>query len=255
MFPRFRRKSGFTLIELLVVISIISLLISLLLPALSGAREAARTAACLSNHRQLGIALTVYAEDYEGVFPAAYTDSNPGNNSKFNFGDPKWFHRRTYGSIVSDYGVLGCPSDEDPKIENVNSGTGEPAEQQGISFYYNAGIDRVSGYRKRDSIRSATELRALGDSPNVPAAQRGWAFRYGGGGFPPSEWIGNFPLNRHGGGTTNFAYFDGHAATTGGAVDPLLAPEDLSFAWDEDSPFGRAFDPYYNHSAIVQFNW
>lgn len=61
-----RRIHAFTLIELLVVISIIALLIALLLPALQVAREAARATQCLSNQRQAGIALALYAQDYDG---------------------------------------------------------------------------------------------------------------------------------------------------------------------------------------------
>jgi len=56
---------GFSLIELLVVTAVIALLISLLVPTLSGMRDAARSIACLSNLRQLGVAWSVYADDFQ----------------------------------------------------------------------------------------------------------------------------------------------------------------------------------------------
>lgn len=67
---------GFTLIELLVVISIISVLVAILLPALRMARESARSAACLSNQRQLGVAVYAYAEDHAGALPTWLATQN-----------------------------------------------------------------------------------------------------------------------------------------------------------------------------------
>ncbi len=58
-----RGNSGFTVIELLVVVTVIAVLISVLLPALAGAREAGRSSVCLSNVRQLQVALDTYAVD------------------------------------------------------------------------------------------------------------------------------------------------------------------------------------------------
>src|SRR2546421_2908892 len=64
-----RTKAGFTLIELLVVIAIIAILAAILFPVFARAREAARKTSCISNVRQLGMAMMQYVQDYDESFP------------------------------------------------------------------------------------------------------------------------------------------------------------------------------------------
>ncbi len=66
-------RKAFTLIELLVVVAIIAVLMAVMLPSLSRAREQAKTTACLSNQRQIGTAITMYASEFNGVIvPMSY---------------------------------------------------------------------------------------------------------------------------------------------------------------------------------------
>jgi prepilin-type N-terminal cleavage/methylation domain-containing protein len=63
-----QRRSGFTLIELLVVIAIIAILAAILFPVFAQARDKARQSACLSNAKQIGLAVQMYAQDYDETF-------------------------------------------------------------------------------------------------------------------------------------------------------------------------------------------
>lgn len=80
------RRRAFTLIELLVVIAIIAILAAILFPVFAQARESARKAACQSNLKQIGNALMMYMQDYDGNFPNAAVEPRPwGPNDDPNF--------------------------------------------------------------------------------------------------------------------------------------------------------------------------
>jgi prepilin-type N-terminal cleavage/methylation domain-containing protein/prepilin-type processing-associated H-X9-DG protein len=71
------KKTGFTLIELLVVVAIIAVLVAMLLPSLAKARVQARQTLCLSKLHQAGLALAMYAGEYNGLGPYNGRDKNP----------------------------------------------------------------------------------------------------------------------------------------------------------------------------------
>lgn len=65
------RRQGFTLVELLVVVAIIVILAGILYPVFAAARRAAHKASCISNLKQIGLAVQMYSQDYDETFPVA----------------------------------------------------------------------------------------------------------------------------------------------------------------------------------------
>ena len=75
--PSSRASRGFTLIELLVVIAIIAILAAILFPVFQKVRENARKTACLSNEKQIGLAVTQYTQDFDETYPLLQRDPTP----------------------------------------------------------------------------------------------------------------------------------------------------------------------------------
>jgi len=78
-----RSTRGFTIVELLVVIAIIALLVAILLPSLSRARTMSRRLQCLSNERQIGVAIYNYAQDNHGFIPYGPPKAPPFTTTNF----------------------------------------------------------------------------------------------------------------------------------------------------------------------------
>src|SRR5258708_31357580 len=128
------RRNGFTLIELLVVIAIIAILAAIIFPVLAQAREAARKTSCLSNFKQTGLAMLMYAQDYdERNVPWRTCVEGDPNNPQGKPAIPKdseWFGT-TYDRLIQPYVkngfITGCPSDTTPGTGEFTHGIGGTA--------------------------------------------------------------------------------------------------------------------------------
>ena len=100
-----RAKRGFTLIELLVVIAIIAILAAILFPVFARAREKARQTACLSNLKQLGLSVIMYANDYDETYPLEFSiTANPATQAPYT-----WPNRLM--PYLRNTQLFKCPSD------------------------------------------------------------------------------------------------------------------------------------------------
>lgn len=246
-----RQCTAFTLIELLVVISIIALLIGILLPALSSARDSARGVACLSNERQIGLAVQVYANDYKQDVPLSYLG---GINFSFTLYSTFFDTTEGWGSLwqaVPEIQVPGawiCPSTEGPsflmtQIENssfpppeTGSGAANDTSSTYVSRpfrrhsgpYWNAAVPAASreiANLDRDQIDSSVAI--LGDNL---AGQDMWEQRHG-------NYI-------------NVGYGDGSAGII--QRDEILMADDNDV--DGANPTERSFDQLFTDHGFSDAN-
>src|ERR1019366_8172567 len=111
MKPNKYTNTGFTLIELLVVITIIGILAALLLPVLARSKKNARQVDCVSNQRQIGVALVLYTSDNADTLPPlADWNTLGGQDGTYDF-----FVATTNRALHSYQGngqIFHCPSDQ-----------------------------------------------------------------------------------------------------------------------------------------------
>ena len=170
---------GFTLIELLVVIAIVAILASLLLAALASSKEQGRRAACLSNLRQIGIAIRAYAEDNSGNIP--YGPASPPFLNPYDFypstgaptslislasGGPVGLGLMLQGPLASQPKVLFCPGSDQPLNEDAALAQVRVGQAQCSYYYRHAGNTNLFNTQGGPFVPGNIKLDNLGLNGN-----------------------------------------------------------------------------------------
>lgn len=221
-----RQKKGFTLIELLVVIAIIAILAAILFPVFARARDKGREASCKSNLKQLGSALQLYLDDWEGCYPdftttTSYEYGVTYNNqigqdwiTKFSnrYKESKTSDRPMgIGLVLRPYvkglSVFKCPSEH--KTRPHIPGYAEDEYHKYSSYYVKHAMNLFANYKKRplrlSDIKFPTRAAFIYEEGWHNGKQSPYLYDPLFGGSPPPN--DGAPFMR-----VNAIYFDCHVA-------------------------------------------
>jgi prepilin-type N-terminal cleavage/methylation domain-containing protein/prepilin-type processing-associated H-X9-DG protein len=202
-------RRGFTLIELLVVIAIIAILASILFPVFARAREKARQTSCLSNTKQLVLAVVSYAQDYDELLPTE--DYNYGGDGNTALVDGSW--RGAIMPYCKNVQLFICPSHRpSPGTYGIFDGRYNDCGMV-ASYAINDGHQGLAGQSGAPSPPRGQSLGVCEDASSVifliestgPDDDQTTADKSTHGWVPTAA---NF--TRHNGGA-NYSFVDGHA--------------------------------------------
>ncbi len=229
-----RRAKGFTLIELLVVIAIIAILAAILFPVFAQAREKARSATCLSNLKQMALAMRMYAQDYDELYPP----HRMGTGAVYPLA---YTWRAALIPYLKSVELQRCPSNAFNRIPVQGDvkwiERGEPFPR---SYCMNsAGLNQdVFNARSDASIDRPAELIMICECrygyPNVHPSKESWSsFKYS------DKWDAtpNSPqgvLQTHQG-LSSFVFLDGHVRSHR-PIQTVLVPNSTRTFWTTNDP-------------------
>jgi prepilin-type N-terminal cleavage/methylation domain-containing protein/prepilin-type processing-associated H-X9-DG protein len=192
-------RKGFTLIELLVVIAIIAILAAILFPVFAKAREKARQSSCLSNVKQIGIAVLSYVQDNDEMMPSTWfgPTAYPGAY--------QW--PQACAPYIKNWQIFLCPSDTGRTMVANNGAPGSTLSFSfSVAYYSGSGVAGVSA-----NGPNGKALSSLQDpSGTIIMADGTGSFEFGWPNIAGQPADMSFLPVRHNDGV-NCGFVDGHA--------------------------------------------